>query len=87
MSDPWPDVDDYLQAHLLPPDPALDAALAANAAAGLPPIDVTALQGRFLHLLACLMNAQRILEIGTLGGYSTTWLARALEDDGRLVTL
>ena len=80
-------MDGYLAGLLVGPDAALDAALAANAAAGLPAIDVSALQGKLLHLLARLAGARRILEIGTLGGYSTIWLARALPEDGRLVTL
>lgn len=83
----WTAVDRYLTETLIPADPVLDAAMTANTAAGLPSIDVTATQGRFLHLLACLVNAKRILEIGTLGGYSTTWLARALPHDGKLITL
>src|SRR5262249_33961303 len=83
----WTDVDRYLTALLVPSDPALDAALAANAAAGLPPHDVSPAQGKLLHVLARLQGARRILEIGTLGGYSTIWLARALPPDGRLVTL
>lgn len=83
----WSEVDSYITGHLLGPDPALDAALAANAAAGLPPIDVSAAQGKMLHLMARMAGAKRILEIGTLGGYSTIWLARALPADGRLVTL
>ena len=87
MSKPWTAVDDYIAGHLLRDDPVLMAALAANAAAGLPPIDVSAAQGKMLHLLARMAGARRILEIGTLGGYSTIWLARALPDDGRLVSL
>ena len=88
MSDPrWTEVDDYIAGALLGPDPALDAALAANGAGGLPAIDVSAVQGKFLHLLAFAINAERILEVGTLGGYSTIWLARALRDGGRLVSL
>ncbi|MGH6799596.1 MAG: O-methyltransferase, partial [Roseiarcus sp.] len=66
---------------------ALEAALAANSAAGLPSIDVSAPQGKLIHLLARMMGARRALEIGALGGYSTIWLARALPDDGRLITL
>ena len=80
-------VDQYFIDHLFAPDPALDAARAANAAASLPPIDVSPLQGKFLHLLARMNCAARILEIGTLGGYSTIWLARALPPHGKLITL
>ena len=83
----WNRVDDYIAGHLLGDDPALEAALAANKAGGLPPIDVSATQGKMLHLFARMMGARRILEVGTLGGYSTIWLARALPEDGRLVTL
>lgn len=83
----WQRVDDYIADTLLPPDPALDAALAANAAAGLPAIDVAPSHGKLLHILARMTGARRILEIGTLGGYSTIWLARALPPGGRLVTL
>ncbi|HEU4961257.1 MAG TPA: O-methyltransferase [Sphingomonas sp.] len=83
----WAAVDEYLADKLLDADPALDAALAANAAGGLPAIDVSAVQGKFLHLLALATGAERILEVGTLGGYSTIWLARALGGDGRIVTL
>ena len=88
MSDPrWTQVDEYIAGKLLKPDPALDAALAANEAGGLPAIDVSAVQGKFLHLLALATGVKRILEVGTLGGYSTIWLARALGDGGALVTL
>jgi predicted O-methyltransferase YrrM len=88
MSDPrWTDVDDFIASHLLGKDDALTSALAHNAANGLPPIDVSATQGKMLMLLAQMSGARRILEIGTLGGYSTIWLARALPDGGRLVTL
>jgi predicted O-methyltransferase YrrM len=83
----WTAVDDYIDGHLVARDDALDAALAANVAGGLPAIDVSAAQGKMLHLLARMAGARRILEVGTLGGYSTIWLARALPDDGRLVTL
>ncbi|WP_430414861.1 O-methyltransferase [Parasphingorhabdus sp.] len=83
----WSDVDDYIVAHLIGEDPVLEACLAANAAAGLPPIDVSATQGRMLELLARAIQAKNILEIGTLGGYSTICLARSLSDEGRLVTL
>ena len=83
----WSAVDAYLTACLIPPDATLDAALAANAAAGLPPHDVSAPQGKFLHLVARMIGAQRILEIGTLGAVSTIWFARALGPGGRIVTL
>jgi predicted O-methyltransferase YrrM len=83
----WTEVDRYITDLLVAPDPALDAALAASAAAGLPPINVAPNQGKLLHLLARIQGARRILEIGTLGGYSTIWLARALPPGGRLVTL
>ncbi len=82
----WCAVDHYITDLLIGPDPALDAALEANAAAGLPAIDVSPAQGKLLHLLARAIGARRILEIGTLGGYSTIWLARALPADGSLVT-
>ncbi len=83
----WTAVDRYVTELLLPADPALAAALEASAAAGLPPIQVSPPQGRLLELLARLQGARSILEIGTLGGYSTIWLARALPPGGRLVTL
>jgi predicted O-methyltransferase YrrM len=83
----WSAVDDYLAAALIAPDEALDAALAATGAAGLPAIQVSAAQGKLLELLARMAGASSILEIGTLAGYSTIWLARALPADGRLVTL
>ncbi|MBV9758670.1 MAG: O-methyltransferase [Alphaproteobacteria bacterium] len=83
----WDAVDRWIADRLLPPDPALDAAVAASEAAGLPPIAVAPNQGKLLHLLARLMGARRVLEIGTLGGYSTIWLARALPPDGRLISL
>jgi predicted O-methyltransferase YrrM len=83
----WSAMDAYLVGELLPDDAALQAALEANREAGLPSIDVSPLQGRLLHLMAKMAGAKRILEIGTLGGYSTIWLARALPPDGRLVTL
>lgn len=83
----WTALDEFLGRALLPSDPALDAALAASAAAGLPEIQVTPCQGRFLQLLAQLQHARKILELGTLGGYSTICLARALPQDGRLITL
>jgi predicted O-methyltransferase YrrM len=83
----WTAVDEYLATLLVPSDPALDNALAASAAAGLPPIAVAPNQGKLLHLLAKLAGARSILEIGTLGGYSTIWLARALAPGGRVITL
>ncbi len=82
----WSAVDDYWIAKLHAPDDALDAAAASSAAEGLPPIAVTPPMGKFLHLLARAAGARRILEIGTLGGYSTIWLARALPAGGELVT-
>jgi predicted O-methyltransferase YrrM len=82
----WAEVDDYLTEALLAPDPALAAALADSAAGGLPPIAVAANQGKLLNLLARMAGARTILEIGTLGGYSTIWLARALPPGGKLVT-
>lgn len=85
--DAWNAVDRYLTETLLTPDPALEAALADSHAAGLPAINVAPNQGKLLMLLAQMAGAQRILEIGTLGGYSTIWLARALPPEGRLVTL
>lgn len=88
MTNPgWEDVDAYIAEKLLGPDAVLDAALADNAAAGLPAIDVSAVQGKLLHLLARISGARRILEIGTLGGYSSIWLARALPEGGLLVSL
>jgi predicted O-methyltransferase YrrM len=83
----WSAVDAYIVEKIATPDFALDAALAANAAAGLPAIDVSAPQGKLLHLLARMARARKILEIGALGGYSTIWLARALPPDGFVVTL
>ena len=80
-------VDDYFTRALHPADPALDQALAASAAAGLPPHQVSAPQGKLLMLLALMQRTKNILEIGTLGGYSTIWLARALPENGRVVTL
>jgi len=82
----WSAVDDYWTTKLHAPDDTLAAAAADSAAGGLPPIAVTAPMGKFLHLLARAQGARRILEIGTLGGYSTIWLARALPSDGELVT-
>ncbi|MEU5257975.1 O-methyltransferase [Amycolatopsis sp. NPDC021455] len=82
----WAEIDDYLAGALLAPDPVLDDALADSAAAGLPSIAVAPNQGKLLHLLARMAGARTILEIGTLGGYSTIWLARALPPGGKLVT-
>ena len=87
MSTAWSDADAYIAEQLVPADAPLADALAANEAAGLPPIDVSPPQGKFLHILARLVGARRILEIGTLGGYSTIWLARALPAGGQVVTL
>jgi predicted O-methyltransferase YrrM len=83
----WNDVDDYIVERLVTADAALAAALDANRRAGLPAIDVSPAQGKFLHLLAGMVGARRVLEIGTLGGYSTIWFARALPADGVVVTL
>ncbi|WP_445635361.1 Methyltransferase [Nostoc sp. DSM 114161] len=83
----WTAVDRYLNDLFVPPDPVLDAALEASAAAGLPPHNVSPNQGKLLLLLAQLQRARTILEIGTLGGYSTIWLARGLPSDGYLITL
>lgn len=80
-------VDDYIVEHLIEPDPALEAALADSAAAGLPPIAVTPNLGKLLQLILRLAGARTLLELGTLGGYSTIWLAGALPADGRLLTL
>ncbi|WP_071333033.1 O-methyltransferase [Burkholderia contaminans] len=85
--DQWNQVDAYFSATLVPSDDALDAALAASDAAGLPAINVAPNQGKLLQLLATIRGARRILEVGTLGGYSTIWLARALPPGGTLVTL
>ncbi len=88
MSDePWIAFDRYVADLFLPPDPTLDAALADAKAAGLPSISVSAAQGRLLHVLALALGARRILEVGTLAGYSAIWLARALPAGGRLITL
>jgi len=87
MQDIWAQVDAYFGDLLIPPDEILTAAMAANKKAGLPPIDVTALQGKFLEFLVRISRAHRILEIGTLGGYSTIWLARGLPADGQIVSL
>jgi predicted O-methyltransferase YrrM len=83
----WNAVDDFIVDHLLPADPVLDDALAASAAAGLPHIQVSAPQGKLLMLLARMRGARSVLEVGTLGGYSTIWLSRGLAPGGRIVTL
>ena len=83
----WGRVDDYIVDKLVDEDAVLSDALAANAAAGLRPIDVSAAQGKFLHLLVRMSGARRVLEVGTLGGYSTIWMAKALPADGSIVTL
>lgn len=87
MQDRWAAVDEYLEGKLLQADEALESALRASAEAGLPQISVSPTQGKLLNLLALGQRARRILEIGTLGGYSSIWLARALPPDGHLITL
>jgi predicted O-methyltransferase YrrM len=83
----WSAVDQFISAQLLSSDPLLDAALAASQAGGLPNIQVAPNQGKLLSLLAQALGARKILELGTLGGYSTIWLARGLAAEGRLITL
>jgi predicted O-methyltransferase YrrM len=83
----WSAVDDFISGTLVPHDHALEAAVRASDEAGLPAIQVSPPQGKLLHLLAKTIAAKTILEFGTLGGYSTIWLARALPDGGRLITL
>ena len=83
----WTAVDRYIADQIVPSDPALEAAIEASTAAGLPEIQVTPNQGKLLHLLARMVSARAILEVGTLGGYSTIWLARALPAGGRVITL
>ena len=85
--DTWTTVDRYIADQFIPHDAALDAALKDSDAAGLPTIAVSMAQGKWLHLLARAIGARRILEIGTLGGFSGIWMARALPPDGRLITL
>ncbi len=87
MQEQWSAVDEYVSGLLAPHDAALEAALEASEAAGLPAIQVSPPQGKLLHLLAKSIRARSILEFGTLGAYSTIWLARALPDGGRLITL
>jgi predicted O-methyltransferase YrrM len=83
----WTAVDDYFEERLVPDDTVLEETLRSSAAAGLPDIQVSPSQGKLLHLLARAIGARRVLEVGTLGGYSSTWLGRALPDDGRLLSL
>lgn len=83
----WHEVDQYITERLIPHDVVLEKVLLANKQAELPPIDVSPSQGKLLNLLVQMKGAKRILEIGTLGGYSTIWMARALPADGHLVTL
>lgn len=85
--DRWAEVEHYFSGELAPEDGVLSTTRAESAAAGLPDIAVSAVDGKLLQLLARLVGARRILEIGTLGGYSTIWMARALPEDGRLITL
>jgi len=87
MAQDWRAVDRYIEAALIGPDPVLEAALDAADQAGLPAIAVSPAQGKLLHLLARIQGARTVLELGTLAGYSTIWLARALPADGRLLTL
>jgi predicted O-methyltransferase YrrM len=86
MSDIWTAVDDFITP-VVRPDSVLDGAIAATAAAGMPPIAVSAAQGKMLSLLVRISGARTVLEIGTLGGYSTIWMARALPPGGRLISL
>ncbi|HEX3582523.1 MAG TPA: O-methyltransferase [Thermoanaerobaculia bacterium] len=86
-NDQWNEVDEYIEETIVGSDEALQAALDTSVAEGLPSIAVSAAQGKFLHLIARLMHARSVLEIGTLGAYSTIWLARALPKDGRLISL
>src|SRR5580704_3787172 len=83
----WSKVDDYINESLVPGDAALENAVKKSNEAGLPQIQVSPSQGKLLQVLACIIKAKRILEIGTLGAYSTIWLARALPPDGKLITL
>ncbi|MGX9147291.1 O-methyltransferase [Mesorhizobium sp. 128a] len=83
----WTAVDDYIVSSLFEADPVLDAVIATNRKQGLPAIDVSAAQGKLLSLLVRIRGAKRVLEIGTLGGYSTIWMARGLPADGKVVTL
>lgn len=83
----WEEIDQYIAEHLIPHDPILERTLAANRLAQLPLYDVTPAQGKLLNLFVQMIGAKRILEIGTLGAYSTIWMARALPSDGKIVTL
>jgi predicted O-methyltransferase YrrM len=87
LEERWSAVDGYIEENLVAADPVLESTLRASAEAGLPPISVSPSQGKLLHLLARAPGARAILEIGTLGGYSAIWLARALRPGGRLITL
>ncbi len=87
MIETWTTVDGFIEAHLVGADPVFDATLARSDEAGLMPISVSASQGKLLHILSKSIGARRILEVGTLGGYSALWLARALPRDGELITL
>jgi len=83
----WSDVDDYITDKLIPHDRVLEGVLKANRESGLPPIDVSAPQGKFLNLLVRITGARLVLEIGTLGAYSTIWMARGMGKGGRVITL
>jgi predicted O-methyltransferase YrrM len=87
IQDDWRKVDEYIADSLITPAERLQETLDANHAAGLPAIDVSAPQGKFLHLLAAAIGARRVLEVGTLGGFSTIWLARALPQGGAVVSI
>jgi predicted O-methyltransferase YrrM len=87
VEDQWTEVDQYFSERLLPSDPVLESALESSATAGLPAISVSPNQGKLLQMLAQIVGAHSILEIGTLGGYSTIWLARGLRAGGHLITL
>jgi predicted O-methyltransferase YrrM len=87
MANEWRAVDDYIAQRLIVPAENQGATVEANRRAGLPAIDVSAPQGKMLHLLALAIGARRVLEIGTLGGYSTIWLARSLPEGGQVVTI
>ena len=87
MSDQWTVFDQYVEDLLLPSDPVLTAAIEASVAAGLPPIQVSPTQGKFLQLLVQSVRARSVLEIGTLGGYSTLWLGRGVPSSGRVLSL